>query len=87
MPAPFCPIPARTAHDLPTDAEICKRWHLATVRNCLMTWQAVSTWLAAEALMASVDGFQDIFSELTTLSNVALRRALDLQPERETEAA
>ena len=65
--------------------ELTRRWHQAIVRNNPMAWEAMSQWLGAEAVMASVDGLPELHESMTVLSNLAHRHALDLYPQRELD--
>jgi len=72
----------------PLDPEtLCRRWHQATVANRLLTWRALSHFLAAEAAMCLGAGLRGPADDMAALSNVARQRALDLQPAAELEAA
>lgn len=48
-----------------------------------MGWNALSVWLSAEALMASIDGDVAMAEDLWLLADVAHQRKLALQPSRE----
>jgi hypothetical protein len=58
------------------------RWKQAHARENLLAWHALSTWLSAEALMASIDGDMATCADLWTLSDVAHQHKIDLQPEK-----
>lgn len=68
-------------------AEICRRWHQATVANNMLQWRSLSHLLAAEASMCLSDGWPGHADEAAALSNLAHQRALDLQPQDEMEPA
>jgi hypothetical protein len=72
---------------MPDYPEICLRWHQATVRNSITAWRAIMTWLAAESMFAACENLHETADSMRVLSDLALQHALDLQPQRELEAA
>lgn len=72
---------------MPDYEEICRRWHQATVANHPIKWDAIMRWLAAEAVMAKIDGLPELSESMTVLSNLAHRHAMDLWPQEEQVAA
>lgn len=67
--------------------EITRRWHQATVANHLLKWHAISYWLASISMMCTVDAMPEAAESMRVLSDLALQHSLDLQPERELQAA
>lgn len=63
--------------------KICARWHQATVANSLTQWHALAEYLAGIAIMCAIDAMPDAEDSTRTLSDLALQRAFDLQPEAE----
>jgi hypothetical protein len=68
-------------------AELCRRWHQATVANDLRQWHSLSHLLAAEAAMCLNNKLRAPADDMAALSNLARQRALDLQPQEEMEPA
>jgi len=78
------------AHDrwpasMPDYDDICARWHEAVIANHLLKWRAIAAWLKSVSLMYEADAMDDAADSMRTLSEVAHRRALDLQPVRDEE--
>ena len=73
--------------------EIMRRWRGCQASDRLLAWHSMHFWLAAEARMANLNfdfpmshpGLLILESELMLLSDIALQRALLLQPIREEE--
>lgn len=59
------------------------RWQEADTRESILAWRALSKWMLAEAHLACSEGRISLASDLFLLADVAMARALDLQPERE----
>lgn len=56
------------------------RWQEAQARESLLAWRALSKWMLAEAHLACREGRISLASDLFLLADVAMARALDLQP-------
>lgn len=60
-----------------------ERWQMAHKADSLLGWRALSHLMLAEARVRVADNRMDMAADLMTLADVAMRRALDLQPVRE----
>lgn len=56
------------------------RWQQALRNDRLIEWRALSKWMLAEAHVACSQGKMQLASDLFLLADVAMARALDLQP-------
>jgi hypothetical protein len=63
------------------------RWAHANAREDLRTWRQLSEWIAMHAMTAQVRGQRVVGDDLTTLSDLAWQRYMDLMPVDIEEAA
>lgn len=63
--------------------EVCLRWSQALRRANVFAWREIAHWLAAEAIMARLDGGDDAADDMTAASDLAYRHYLDLMPQAE----
>lgn len=75
--------PCQWPASMPDYDYLCARWHEAVVANHLTKWHALSSLLESIAHMCEYDDLDEAADSMRTLSAVARRRAIDLQPVRD----